>query len=137
MIFEGAPFGMVVYDRELTVTECNRAFARMLHRSTERIVGVHVDRLPCRRHREALIEALGGRTITLALASDGPATPERRWNAATFTPLYDRAKEITGVMALVVDRTRHVAAAVEHDLHEFLSILTDHLPSERVLPTSS
>jgi len=129
---------MVVYDRELRVTECNRAFARMLHRRSERIVGVHVDRLPCRRHREALIEALGGRTITLASASDAPTSRERRWNAATFTPLYDRAKEITGVMAVVLDRTRHAAAAIEHDLHELLTTLAVRVASsERVLRSSS
>ena len=129
---------MVVYDRELRVMECNRAFARMLHRRIERIVGVHVDRLPCRRHREAVIEAFGGRTITLASAYEGPISPQRRWNAATFTPVYDRTKEITGVMALIVDRTRLAATAIEHDLHELLNTLTNHVSfAERVLPTTS
>jgi PAS domain S-box-containing protein len=97
-ILDQAPVGIVVYDRDLRVLECNEKWAEMVRASREDIVGLHIDELRDQRHRVALLGALDG--VTLAYESPYQATASEAWLwlRATFGPLRNANGDISGVI---------------------------------------
>ena len=103
--FEQSPAATAVYDASLRIAECNAAFVRVLEIPRERIVGLHIDELRSPQLRDALDRALGGETTSCETPCQGSSNA---WflSTVTFAPLRNGAGQVTGVIALVVDRTR-------------------------------
>jgi PAS domain S-box-containing protein len=128
-VFEQSPDGIVVYDNDCRVVDCNEAFARLLRSSRSRIIGLHIDDLRDQHHRDALRAALSGRVITFDAPYEATTSGVRLWLTGTFAPLRNGSGAVTGAIVLVKDRSDQVA--IQHALEESekqYKRLVEHLP---------
>jgi PAS domain S-box-containing protein len=128
-VFEQSPDGIVVYDNDCRVVDCNEAFARLLRSSRSRIIGLHIDDLRDQHHRDALRAALSGRVITFDAPYEATTSGVRLWLTGTFAPLRNGSGAVTGAIVLVKDRSDQVAT--QHALEESekqYKRLVEHLP---------
>ena len=140
-VFEHAPIGIVVYDRSLTVIDCNETFARIIGSSRQRIVGLTMDDLRDQRHREAVLRALGGQIITEEAVYEATTSDRSMWVTATFVPLKDAAACVAHAMVFVRDRASEVEArevaqlteqltaalSIAHDFNNLLMVIRANL----------
>jgi PAS domain S-box-containing protein len=128
-VFEQSPDGIVVYDNECRVVDCNEAFARLLRSSRSRIIGLHIDELRDQHHRDALRAALSGRVITFDAPYEATTSGVRLWLSGSFAPLRNGSGAVTGAIVHVKDRTDQVATqlALEESETQYRR-LVEHLP---------
>jgi PAS domain S-box-containing protein len=128
-VFEQSPDGIVVYDNNCRVVDCNEAFARLLRSSRSRIIGLHIDDLRDQNHRDALRAALSGRVITFEAPYEATTSGVRLWLSGSFAPLRNGSGAVTGAIVLVKDRTDQVAtqSALEESENQYRR-LVEHLP---------
>ena len=105
VLFEQSPIGVMVFDRDLRVTECNERFARIVGRARDGLIGLDLTTT----HDSSLVPhykaALRGETI----AYGGPYTLSAGlvevWLQGEVSPLRDEAGETAGGIAVVWDTT--------------------------------
>jgi two-component system cell cycle sensor histidine kinase/response regulator CckA len=128
-VFEQSPEGIVLYDTDFRVVDCNEGFANLLRSSRSRIIGLHIDDLKDQNHRDALRAALSGRVIRFDSPYEATTSGVRLWLTGTFAPLRDASGKITGAIVLVNDRTDHVRTQMALDeLESQYRRLVEHLP---------
>lgn len=59
-LFDQAPFGVFIYDRDLTMLDCNEALVELLHAPYERLIGLDMARLRDQRVVPAIERVLEG-----------------------------------------------------------------------------
>ncbi|HEY0528229.1 MAG TPA: PAS domain S-box protein [Gemmatimonadaceae bacterium] len=128
-VFEQSPEGIVIYDNERRVVDCNEAFARLMRSSRNRIIGLHIDDLRDNKHRDALSAALSGRVIRFDSPYEATTSGARIWLSGTFAPLRNASGAVNGAIVMVKDRTEQVRtqAALEESEEEYRR-LVEHLP---------
>ena len=109
-VFEQSPDGIVIFNPQGRVTECNDAFARLLRSSRNRIVGLQVADLRDQHFRDALRAALAGRVIRFDSPYVTTTSRVRLWLAGTFAPLRDAGGAVSGAIVIVKDRTESIEA---------------------------
>ncbi|MDI6844823.1 MAG: PAS domain S-box protein [Candidatus Saccharicenans sp.] len=91
LIFENAPLGILQFDRNSVITECNEAFVRIIGSSREALIGFNIlERTKDEKVKEAVREALAGRVgyyegIYHSVTSN-KSTPARGFFAGIFDP---------------------------------------------------
>ncbi|MDI6849197.1 MAG: PAS domain S-box protein [Candidatus Saccharicenans sp.] len=89
LIFQNTPLGILQFDRNGVITECNEAFVRIIGSSREALIGFNIlERVKDERVKEAVREALAGRIgyyegIYHSVTAD-KATPARGFFAGIF-----------------------------------------------------
>ena len=109
-VFEQSPDGIVTFDTESRVTDCNEAFARLLTSSRNRIIGLHITDLRDQHFRDALRAALAGRVIRFDAPYESTTSRVRLWLAGIFAPLRDGGGAVNGAIVIVKDRTENIEA---------------------------
>ncbi len=91
LIFENAPLGILQFDKNSVITECNEAFVRIIGSSREALIGFNIlERVNDEKVKEAVREALAGRVgyyegIYHSVTSN-KSTPARGFFAGIFDP---------------------------------------------------
>ena len=102
VLFEQSPVGVMVFDCDLVVTECNQRFATVIRMAHEDIIGHCLDTASLLAFYQA---ALRGETASY----NGPYTLRTSgvevWLAGEVSPLTDEAGVTTGGIAVVRDVT--------------------------------
>ena len=128
-VFVQSPDGIVIFDAESRVTDCNEAFARLLRSSRNRIIGLQIDDLRDQHFRDALRAALSGRVIRFDSPYESTTSGVRLWLAGTFAPLRDTSGAVNGAIVIVKDRTENIEAqrALAETEKQYRR-LVEHLP---------
>jgi two-component system, cell cycle sensor histidine kinase and response regulator CckA len=140
-LFEHAPVGIVIYDRFLTVVDCNEAFAHLMGASRERTVGSSIDDLRAQRHRKAVLRALDGDIDTEEGPFEAEAPARSTWLMAKFVPLKDATGYVGHAMGFVREGasqqdTKDVAQltdrltwmlSIAHDFNNLLTVIRANL----------
>lgn len=107
-LFEQVPVGVVLFDNELRVVNCNESFARIIESPRETVIGLDIPTLRDRRPVDAFQAALDGRGGSY----EGPyltATSDREvFLAIASAPRRGAGDDIVGGIGVVVDRTEQV-----------------------------
>ncbi len=133
MMFKQAPVGILYYDDDLTIVDCNSKLAEIMHAPKEKLVGLNLKNLPDSRPLKVMLESV----------SEGkPAEYEGPYRSkisnmdltvkVQLTPLFDLDGKAQGGLCMMEDKTKEHAALKEA---EFLS-LHDHLtglPNRKLL----
>ena len=104
VLFDQSPVGVMVFDRELVLTECNERFAKMVGAPHDDLIGYQ---FTCTRDSSLLPlcqAALRGETS----AYNGSYTMSpgvEVWLQGELSPLRDQAGEITGGIGVLLDMT--------------------------------
>jgi PAS domain S-box-containing protein len=109
-VFEQSPEGIVIFDAQSRVADCNEAFAQLLRSSRNRIIGLRITDLRDQHFRDALRAALSGRVIRFDSPYESTTSRVRLWLAGTFAPLRDAGGAVNGAIVMVKDRTESIEA---------------------------
>jgi len=104
-LFDQSPAGIVVYDRDLRVIDCNRKLLDILGVDRERFVGLDMLTLVDSAPVEVLREALSGESKDFVGPYRTTLTGRDIVMSLRATPLRDRSGEIIGGLAVVDDVT--------------------------------
>jgi PAS domain S-box-containing protein len=128
-VFEQSPDGIVIFDAQSRVADCNEAFARLLRSSRNMIIGLRVTDLRDQHFRDALRAALAGRVIRFDSPYDSTTSRVRLWLAGTFAPLRDAGGAVNGAIVIVKDRSESIEAqrALAETEQQYRE-LVEHLP---------
>ncbi len=103
-LFEKSPAGIVLFDNDMTITDCNEKLASQMNSSREELIGTDGGSITSGEWREAIGEALRGRVGSVEGPGPPPA-PAETWYGLTASPLRGPAGEILGGVAVVTDLT--------------------------------
>jgi len=138
-LFEQSPVGVLLFDTELFIVDCNEAFARIIGSPREAIINLKITELRDQQPVDAFKAALSGD----AGHYEGPylTTTSGRETFLTLesAPRRGAGDEIVGGIGVIVDRTEQVHAEREMDrlrLHDTLTGLPNRdLLADRLTQT--
>jgi PAS domain S-box-containing protein len=102
-LFEQAPVGVFLYDRTLTITDCNDRFIVILRSSREKLVGLDMHMLRDRAVLPALEGALQGAPTLYEGPYAATTSGAKVWVSMRLAPLRSAAGEVIGGMGIVED----------------------------------
>jgi diguanylate cyclase (GGDEF)-like protein/PAS domain S-box-containing protein len=105
-IFENAPSGIFYYNKDLTIFECNEAFATIVKSPKERLINLNMNNLK----DEKVIPTIKGPFEGEEISSyegyyDAMLSGAKIWVSMTCSPLKDEKGNITGAVGIVQDRS--------------------------------
>ena len=103
-LFEKSPAGIVLFDNEMTITDCNEKLAGQMRSSREKLIGTDGGAITTGQWREAMAEALRGRVGSFEGPGPPPA-PAETWYRLTASPLLGPDGEVVGGVSVVTDLT--------------------------------
>jgi PAS domain S-box-containing protein len=118
LIFEQAPAGVFLYDRELRVRECNARLLQILRTSHERLVGFDLRGLQERVVVPVLEAALEGRSATYEGPYEATLSPRRLHITLRTSPMRDARGNVVGAMGFLEDVTERKQAEEERGTTE-------------------
>jgi len=116
-LFNQSPVGVLLYDFDFIVTDCNERHAEIMGASSrEELIGVSMLDMPRKDLLKQMERALNGITEYY----EGPYTPKRLdeelWLSMSYSPYYGANREIIGGMIVVMDNTERHEAEQEAEL---------------------
>lgn len=107
-LFDQAPVGVVVFDRDLKVTQCNERMAEAMRTTRDRLIGLDLNELKDKRVLHVALEALEGRTAVYEGPYEVTTSGESIHIIAILNPLRDMEGRVVGGIAVVDDVTDRV-----------------------------
>jgi len=127
MFIEQAPIGIIVYNTDLVITDCNQAFLDIFHQKKAEILGLSLNQLP----DNSLVEH-AKKVLTEGVKSYvGPYTSIKGielWMEAKAAPIYNTVNKVVGGIILIDDKTKEHNALEElqyYALHDSLTSLNN------------
>ncbi len=105
VLFENAPAGIMLFDTDSVVTECNERFAEISGIARDSIVGMNYSLEGDQRARAAMEEALRGNVGSFEGSAPGPTGSREKWISFTASPLLGTHHEVTGGIGVLTDLT--------------------------------
>ena len=109
-LFENSSAGIFIYDRDMTVTDCNQQFADILKTKRENLLGLNLNLLRETHIARSLVEALEGKLSVYKGPYRATTTGAVPWVSSSVSPLRDAKGEIVGGLGIVVDITDMITA---------------------------
>ncbi len=109
-LFERSSAGIFIYDRDMTVTDCNQQFADILKTKRENLLGLNLNLLRETHIARSLVEALEGKLSVYKGPYRATTTGAVPWISSSVSPLCDAKGEIVGGLGIVVDITDMITA---------------------------
>ena len=107
LIFERSPLGVLHFDKQAIITECNDHFVTIIGSSKKALVGLNMLNLPDKNIVDRLKLVLNGKTASYEgvykSVTANKTTPIR----LLFSPILDKKGNVEGGIGLVEDRTSH------------------------------
>ncbi len=118
-VFEQTSVGIVLYSKDLKVTDCNKRFADMLGSMRESIIGFDIARLRDQRITPYLTEALEGKVAYYEGPYQATTTDASRWVSSSISPIRGIDGSVKGGLLVVVDLTeKHEAEKIRREREE-------------------
>ncbi len=115
LLFSHSPAGILHYDHELVVTDCNERLAEIMQTTREQATGFGLRRLLDLRPLNALEQALDGQEGHYEGPYEATTGPARVWVSLHTAPLYDELSQVSGGIGLVEDITARHDAEVDRE----------------------
>jgi PAS domain S-box-containing protein len=109
-LFEQAPIGVFLYDRDLRVVTCNARFAHILKSSLDKIIGFDLSTLRDRSVVPAIIKALEGDVASHEGRYQATVSDAEVWISMRLAPRKDARGAVIGGLGVVEDCTERVKA---------------------------
>ncbi len=129
-LFEKSPAGIVLFDNDMTITDCNEKLASQTSSSREKLIGTDGGTITRGKWREAMTEALRGRVGSFEGPGPPPA-PAETWYRLTASPLVGQNGEVVGGVGVVTDLTDRKQAEELVERFAFYDPLTS-LPNRKL-----
>jgi diguanylate cyclase (GGDEF)-like protein/PAS domain S-box-containing protein len=129
-LFQQAPVGVVLYDADLVILDCNDSFAQFVGASREQLVGLDLTTSPDSRPLDALRRPLSGDHGVYEGPYTTTTTGRDLWVALKTAPRRGADGEAAGAIAVVTDRTSQRQAEDEMErlrLHDAVTGLPNRL----------
>ncbi len=110
MIFENAPVGIVKYNKEAVVEDCNEAFIKLVGSAKDKLVGVNLNDLNNQDISDAVIKSLSGEDIFFEGKYISETSGKEMHAKANFVPQYNSNGEICGGLAITEDLSKYIEA---------------------------
>jgi len=115
LLFRHSPVGILHYDTQLRITDCNDRLATILQSTHERLAGLDITTLKDQRIAPALREALEGRERLYEGPYRTTTSSAEVWILMHTAPLFDQRGRVTGGVAIIEDITEHTRVAEERE----------------------
>lgn len=109
-LYEQAPIGVLIYERDWRVREVNARLLSILKTKREQVVGLDLRTIRDRRVLPALERALGGEAANYEGPYDATTSSATVHVSMRTAPVRDAARRVVGAMALVEDISERRAA---------------------------
>ena len=109
-LFEQAPVGVFLYDRNLRITECNPRFVALLQGSYDKLIGLDLHRLRDQSVLPAIEKVLEGEPSSYEGGYTSTVSGVRINISMRLSPLRDALGEVVGGMGVVEDNSERVRA---------------------------
>jgi PAS domain S-box-containing protein len=110
-LFEQAPIGVYLFDRDLRITACNARFVQILRSSHEQLIGLDMRTVRDQGILPALERTLTGEVGSYEGRYQATTSDAAPWVSIRMAPLRDAHGVVLGGMGVVEDITEHVRAA--------------------------
>jgi len=104
IIFQNAPLGMILFDSEGFIIDCNESFIQLMGSSRDKLIGFNTARQSSLGMREAIVKALTGEPSVFEDEYTSVTGGVTRFLRAIFTPITP-GQNPTGVIATLEDIT--------------------------------
>ncbi len=118
-LFEKSPVGVLSFNSNLEITECNKACELLFQTKKEDLIGLNFHTLPDTRPLDVLVKTMDNSLQTYT----GPYKSIKNldlWIEGTSFPFIDNAGKVTGGIGIIEDKTK------EHDAIKELKFMADH-----------
>ncbi len=144
-LFDQAPVGVYIFDRDLTITHCNKRMAEILSSSPEKIVGISIRKLRNQCVLPLMERVLGGQNASYEGFYEATSSFAKLWVSIRLSPLRDAGGKVIGGMAVVEDVTERkrmeeeilkaqklesvgiLAGGIAHDFNNLLSAILGNI----------
>jgi len=109
-LFEQAPVGVFLFDRDLVITECNEHLTEMVGSPRERLIGLALAKTLDTRLRRGMRAVLDGSHESYVGPYHAPVSDRDVWISARAAPLLGDDGSIEGGMVVIADLTDHKKA---------------------------
>lgn len=118
-LFSEAPLGILSYDKNLNIIDCNKQLSKLFDSTREVIIGLNLDHLPDHRPVNAMKNALtyGQQSYVGPYTSIGG---KDYWIEAKAFPFTNKINNFVGGIGIIEDKTK------EHNALEELEYLAQH-----------
>ncbi len=106
-LFEQAPIGVFLYDRELKLTGCNARFTQILHSTPSKLIGLDLHLLREHAVAVAIERSLSGEVTSFEGRYEATTSDAVVWLSMSHAPLRDATGTVIGGMGVVEDITEH------------------------------
>lgn len=121
LFFEHAPVGVLYYDQDLYITDCNTRYAEIIGGTRQQLLGLNTKELNDRAIVSLLQEALTGEEGRWEGVYRTTLRERSIFVSMRMVPLYNRENDIQGGMLLVEDFTRQ--SKMEEEKVRFMSAI--------------
>ncbi len=118
-VFEEAPYGIFMFDKQLKVVECNNIFLHLIGMPKDDVIGFDIQNIPDKRPLNALKETLTSGTQYYK-GTYTSVVGNEFWIDMKIFPYNNKAHETIGGIALIKDETK------EHQIQKELQYVAEH-----------
>ncbi len=104
-LFNQSPVGVVMFDRDMRITECNENLAGMMSTNRETLIGLELGKLNESYVVPRLMQVLAGHLVTYEGPYHGTFSGIVLWLSVIASPLRDGGGNVIGGMAVIEDMT--------------------------------
>jgi rsbT co-antagonist protein RsbR len=133
LVFERSPYGIIVFDTDYGVVDCNDALAAVLHSTRQRIVGLNFRRIPDQRIVPCVTEALAGRFASYTGEYRSATSGDEIIAVFRCSPVRNEHGNVIGGFGVVEDATDRIRT--ERHLREQLALVQRQAETIRRLGT--
>src|SRR5579884_1121777 len=109
-LFDQSPVGVFIFDKELTIKQCNERLVQILQSSHDRIIGFNMRGLKDQSYIPAIIKALEGQSSHYEGFYEATTSSAELWLSIRLSPLRDNNGNVTGGMGVMEDITERKQA---------------------------
>ncbi len=104
-LFDQSPVGVFIFDKELTIKQCNERLVHILQSSHDRIIGFNMRGLKDQSYIPAIIKTLEGQSSHYEGFYKATTSSAELWLSIRLSPLRDNNGNVTGGMGVMEDIT--------------------------------
>lgn len=104
-LFDQAPVGVYMFDKQLKITQCNKRLVQILQSSYDKIIGLDMHKLKDQSFMPAMEDALRGQCSYHEGFYEATTSPARLWLSLLFSTLRDANGNVIGGMGVIEDIT--------------------------------
>src|SRR5579884_420171 len=109
-LFDQSPVGVFIFDKELTIKQCNERLVQILQSSHDRIIGFNMRGLKDQSYIPAIIKALEGQSSHYEGFYEATTSSAELWLSIRLSPLRDNNGNVIGGMGVMEDITERKRA---------------------------